>query len=135
MSLSLTLAFWPGLVRLLRGLDRDVDDPRLGRDGDLAGLVVDLAAGDRQGLDEQVRHVAGDDPDLLDRALAAQADDLRRQVDAVRRPDEEQDRGVDLVGVDQEPERLAGLVLLLVGDDLQVVEPEARPVEALAQRS
>ena len=35
-----------------------------------------------------------DDADLLDRALALQANDLRRQVDAVRRPDEQQHRRV-----------------------------------------
>ena len=35
----------------------------------------------------------------------------------------------DLVRVDQEPERLAGPVLLPLGDDLQVVEAEARAVE------
>ena len=120
-----------GLVGLLRGLDRDVDDPRFGRDDDLAHLVVDPAVGDREGLDEDVRHVARDDADLLDRALAPEVDDLRRQVHAVRRSDEEQHRRIDLVGVDQEPERLAGLVFLALGDDLQVAIAEARAVEPL----
>ena len=132
-ELDLDLRLLARLVRRLRGLDRDVDDPRLGRNDDLAGLVVDLAVGDRQGLDEEVRHVPRDDADLLDRALAAQANDLGRQVDAVRRPDEEQDRGVDLVGVDHSLTVSPGWYSLRVGDELQVVEAEARAVEALAR--
>ncbi len=126
-ELDLDPGLLAGLVGLLRGLDRDIDDPRLGRDGDLAHLVVDLAVGDREGLDEEVGHVAGDDADLLDRALAPQVDDLRRQVHAIRRPDEEQHRGIGLVGVDLEPERLAGLVFLLLGDDLQVAKRKPAP--------
>ena len=126
-QLELDLRLLARLVRLLRGHDRDVDHPRLRRDDDLAGLVVNLAAGDRQRLDEEVRHVARDDPTSSTVLLPREADDLRRQVDAVRRPDEQQDRGVDLVGVDQEPDLVAGLVFLLVGDELEVVEPELAP--------
>ena len=60
------------LVLCLRRLDRDVEHALLRRHDDLAHLVVDLAAGDRQRLDEEVGHVAWDDADLLDRALALQ---------------------------------------------------------------
>ena len=118
-----------GPVCRLRRLDGDIDDPRRRRHGDLAYLVMDLAIGDGQRLDEEVGHVAGDDADLLDRALAPHVDDLRRHVDSIDRPDEQQDRGIDPVRVDLEPERLAGLVLLPLGDDLDVAEAEARAVE------
>ena len=86
---------------------------------------MDPAVGHRHGLDEDIGHVALNDRDLLDRALTAQAKDLGQLVDAVRGPDEEQDRGVDPVGVDQKADGVAGPVLLPVRDDLQVVESEA----------
>ena len=74
------------------------------------------------GLDVHVGRVAGNDADLLDRALSVQAKYSGQVVHAIFGPDEEQDRGVDLVRVDQQAEFVAGPVLLPVGDDLQVVE-------------
>ena len=56
--------------------------------------------------------------------LPLQAQHLRRQVDAVGRPHEQQHRAVGAVGVDQQLDLLAGRVLALVGDQLEVVEAE-----------
>ncbi len=126
-----TLAFWPGLYVFCEGstatsTTRDSGGMAISRASSwtLPSAIVRAST-------KMLGMSRGDDADLLDRALAPQVDDLGRQVHAVRRPDEEQDRGVDLVGVDQEPERLAGPVLLPLGDDLQVVESEARTVESL----
>ena len=46
------------------------------------------------------------------------------QVDAVGRPDEQQHGAVVAVGVDQQLDLVAGGVLALVGDQLDVVEAE-----------
>ena len=130
-ELDLDLGLLAGLVRLLGGstatfTTRDSGGMAISRASSWTLPSATVRASTKM-LGMSPRH----DADLLDGALAPQVDDLRRQVNAVRRPDEEQHRGVDLVGVDQEPERLAGLILLLLGDDLQVVESEARAVEPL----
>ena len=92
-----------------------------------------LAVGDGHRFDEEVRHV------LLRRrrpprpcSCPSSRSTLRRQVDAVRRPQEQQHRAADAVGVDLQLDLLAGRVLALVGDELEVVEAELAAVEAFA---
>src|SRR5208337_5175678 len=107
-QLDLDLRLLAGLVTVLGRFDGQIDHARLGRDGDLAGLGVNPSIGDGEPFHEQVWHVPRHNADLLDRALAAQAEDPGRKVDAIRRTDEEQYRRVHLVGIDQQPERVAG---------------------------
>src|SRR5208283_4091462 len=94
---------------------------------------MDLTMGDGERLHEQVWHVPRHDADLRDRALAAQAHKPGRKVDAIGRTNEKQHRRVYLVGIDQQPERVAGPILLAIWDDLEVIEPERGSVEPLSQ--
>ena len=133
VTLTVTLAFCAGLVLLGRGrhlhvqhaLGRAERPPR-------GPCCTTFAAVDRQRLDEEVRHVLLGDLDRLERALAFQPNDLRRQVHAVARPHEQHHRRAGAVGVDHQLDLLAGRVFLLVRDELDVVEPVLRAVEALA---
>ncbi len=132
MSLTCTVAFSPGLYVSADGCTSTFEHALLRRHDDLLDLGVHLAAGDRHRLDEEVRHVLLHDGDLLDGALALQPHHLRRQIDAVGRPHEQQHRAVAAIGVDQQLDLLARRVLALVGDQLDVVEAEVAAVEALA---
>ena len=83
LSLSLILAFSPGLKIVWEGSTticamRDSGGMAMSR-----ASSCTLPALDRETLDEDVRHVARDDADLLDCALALQADDLGGEVNAV----------------------------------------------------
>ena len=64
--------------------------------------------------------------------LPLQLQHLRRQVDAVDGPHEQQHRRADAVGVDLQLDLVARRVLALVGHDLQIVEAEVAAVEAFA---
>ena len=64
--------------------------------------------------------------------LPCRCSTLRRQIDAVGRPQEQQHRAAGAIGVDLQLHRLAGGVVALVGNQLQVVEAELRAVETLA---
>ena len=70
--------------------------------------------------------------DILDGALAVEPDDLRRKIDAVGRPQEQQHRAAGAVGVDLKLHRVAGGVFPFVGHQFEVVEAELRAVETLA---
>ena len=72
------------------------------------------------------------DVDSDDRALAGELHQLRRQVHAVGRPQEQQHCGAGAVGAHLQAHLVAGGVFALVGHDFDVVEAEARAVEALA---
>ena len=54
----------------LRRQNLDVDDPLLGGDDDFASLLVVLAVRNREGFEEEVRHVLLNDDDILDRVLS-----------------------------------------------------------------
>ena len=54
----------------LRRQNLDVDDPLLGGDDDFASLLVVLAVRDREGFEEEVRHILLNDDDILDRVLS-----------------------------------------------------------------
>ena len=98
----------------------------------LADLGVDAAVGNRHRLDEKVGHVLLRHADFDDRALAGEPQHLRRQVNAVRRPHEQQHRRADAVRVDLQLDFFVRRVLALVGHDFQVVEAELAAVESLA---
>ena len=72
------------------------------------------------------------DVDGDERALAGEVEDLRREVDAVRGTQEEEDRRADAVGVDLQLDFVVGGVVALVGDDFEIVEAEVAAVEAFA---
>ena len=83
-------------------------------------------------FDEEVRHVFLRDAEFDDGALAGEREQLRRQVDAVRRPQEQQHGGADAVGVELQRDFFVGRVVALVGHDFEVVEAEFAAVEAFA---
>ena len=69
-QLDLHVGLLARLVLRLRRRHLDVQDPLFRRHDHLAHLGVHPAIGDGDGLDEEVRHVALDDGDLLLDALA-----------------------------------------------------------------
>ena len=93
---------------------------------------MDFRVGDGHRFDEEVRHVALHDVDLFEMALAVEPNQLRRQIRAAGRPDEQQHRAVGLVRVDHQPDFVAGSVLAFFGDEFDVVEAKLLPVEAVA---
>ena len=123
--------FLTWLVLRSAGDDLEVQDPFLGRDNNLLGLLVDLAVTDRDRFDKEIGHIFLADGDLLDRALAVHLHDKGLEIDTIGRPHEQKHGTVRPVGVDLQVHRLTRLVLLLVGDQFQVIETELAAVKTL----
>ena len=70
--------------------------------------MMDLAIEYHHGLDVHVGRVAGNDADLLDRALSVQAKYSGEWYMLFSGRTKSKDRGVELVGVDQQAEFVAG---------------------------
>ena len=131
-QLDLYLGLFARLVGLLAGLDVDVQHSFFRRNDDFLRLGVDAAVGHGQGLDEEVGHVLFHDADLAHDALAVEPDHFGRQINAVGRPGEQQNRAACAVGVDLHLHLVARGVFSLVGDQLQMVETELSTVEPAA---
>ena len=64
-------------------------------------------------------------------ALAVELDQLRWEINAVRRPHEQQHRAARSVGVDEHFDLLARCVFFFVGDEFEIVELEFASIKAL----
>ena len=89
---------------------------------------MDFAIRDRHGFDKDVWHIRAIDPDLMHSALTLQSQHDGFCTKSIHRSNEQQNRAVGLVRVDLQLDLFARLILLLLGDQFQVVKSIATPI-------